>query len=236
MNKEESKTPSNDKTAIVKEVYLDLIREKNKNRNVVMSLAAAFVISLIAALFFAYSVYKNESGNQYAVSAEGNVSKLSRVKVITEVPSEALFHCSYMYNTFYTYSHSNLRSALDAGLRLLDLKDAKTLKTKWEPWFKRVGEENLTQKAYTSPEQGNEEYFQFFKSSFKIRQLSSNIFEIEVKAKVEVSNANFVNLYVITINSKLKRVDRDFPTNPHGFIFFDYKDQLQLEQENIPLR
>jgi hypothetical protein len=219
----------------VNDIFYDLIRDKNRNRILVIGVAAVAAFITVSALIFAYIIYQDSTRTQYSVSKEGNVSKLEKVKVINEIPEEALFHSQYMFSTYYTFSYTNLQDKREAGLWLVDKKDGLKLEEKWKPWFSQVMKENLKQVAFVSMDQGNKEYFEFFKKSFKIKRISDDIFQVRVSAKVEVTNSNFLNVYVITIDAKVRRVDRDFPLNPHGFMFFDYKDELQLERENVPL-
>ena len=216
-------------------VFIDLIREKNRNRLIVYAVSALCGVVSISALLFAYSVYKNETQTQYAVSQEGNVSKLEKVSTVSEAPEEALFHCQYMFNTYYTYSYTNVEQKREAGLWLIDNKDGINLEEKWKPWFNTVLFENLQQKAFTNIEDGNKEYFDFFTKSFKIKKLSDQVFIIEAACKFEVTNANYINVYDLVIKSKLRRVNRSFPKNPHGFVFFDYSDELVLVKENVSI-
>lgn len=216
-------------------IFIDLIREKNRNRLIVYAVSAGACVITISSLIFAYSVYKNETQTQYAVSQEGNVSKLEKVSVVAEAPEEALFHCQYMFNTYYSYSYTNIEKKREAGLWLIDNKDATKLEEKWKPWFNTVLGESLQQKTFTNLEDGTKEYYDYFKNSFKVKQLSEDVYIIESSSKLEVTNANFVNLYDLTIKSKMRRVSRSFPRNPHGFVFFDYSDELTLVKENIPI-
>jgi hypothetical protein len=219
----------------VNDIFYDLVRDKNRNRILVIAVAAIAAFITVSSLIFAYIIYQDSTSTQYSVSKEGNVSKMEKVKIINEIPEEALFHSQYMFSTYYTFSYTNLPDKREAGLWLVDKKDGLKLEEKWKPWFSQVMKENLKQVAFVSMDQGNKEYFEFFKKSFKIKRISDDIFQVRVSAKVEVTNSNFLNVYVITIDAKVRRVDRDFPLNPHGFMFFDYKDELQLERENVPL-
>ncbi|MDZ7664615.1 MAG: hypothetical protein U5K27_04695 [Desulfotignum sp.] len=118
---------------------------------------------------------------------------------------------------------------------LLDDKDAIKLEKKWKPWVNQVLSKNLIQEVYTSNAQGVEEYTKYFIDNFKIRKLTNEIFQIEASAMMRVINDNYYNLYTIHIKSKMRRVDRSFPKNPHGFMLYDFQDVLKEQESNIKI-
>ncbi|HNP94274.1 MAG TPA: hypothetical protein PKJ63_01550 [Cyclobacteriaceae bacterium] len=217
-------------------VYIDLMREKSKNRTIVIGTVVLCSVISLFSLLFAYLVYRNETQTQYAVTADGNVSKLERVNAASELPQEAMFHCQYMFHTYYTFDFTNLNAKREAGLWLVDSRNGTALEEKWKPWFNNILSQNLQQKAYCSPEDGNDEYYEFFKDSFKFKRVSTDMYQVQASVKVVVSNKDVYNLYELTIFSNLKRVSRDFPRNPHGFVFYNYRDELVELKTGLPIK
>lgn len=216
-------------------VYIDLMREKSKNRTIVIGTVVLCSVISLFSMLFAYLVYRNETQTQYAVTADGNVSKLERVDALTELPQEALFHCQYMFHTYYTFDFTNLKAKREAGLWLVDPENGTALEEKWKPWFNNILAQNLQQKAYCSLEDGNNEYYEFFKDSFKFKRLSANTYQLQASVIIAVNNNDFSNRYELTIFGNLKRVARDFPRNPHGFVFYNYRDELVELGKGIPI-
>ena len=205
------------------DIYIDLVRDKNRSRTITISLAAFALICIISAFAFAFMVHKDSLDNMYSVDKQGNVSSLERVNVITKVPDEMKFQLNYLFSTYYTYDFQDLKAKREAGLLILDEQDGFKLEEKWESWFADVQNQSLSQVAEFVPE------------SIRLTKLSDTHFGVTAQAILSVDNAGYQNIYVLEIETKAKRVGRYFPTNPHGFVFYDYTDRLELKESNVSI-
>ena len=223
----EAKKSNKDKhpaTELSASVWVDLVKEKNKARTASIVVAVSSSLIVCLGLIFSYSVYLDQTATQYAVDKSGNVSSLVKTKVITEVPEEAKFHCAYLFNTYFTYDFANMQDKREAGLWIIDEKDGRALEEKWARWYTDVSNQSLSQVAT------------FDETTFAFREVRKGIYQLKASARLEVINANRMSVYTMEIESFIRRVERSFPRNPHGFVFFDFKDKLVLIEANIEIR
>jgi len=207
----------------VQRVFADLIKDKNRNRNLVFGLTIGTTVIVLGAFTLVYFIYMDATQTMYSKDEWGNVGAFEKVKSVTELPEEAKLQAAYWFSTYYTFHFSNMEKKREAGLYLIDESDGFALEQKWKDWFEKVRMESLTQTA------------ELQENSVKIAQLKNEVYQIEAKALFSVINANFMNTYELQFTTKAKRVERTFPRNPHGFIFFDYTDKLTLVEQDITL-
>ncbi|MEQ8580062.1 MAG: hypothetical protein RIB01_15240 [Balneola sp.] len=206
------------------DLFVDIIKEKNRSRIIVLSVVGLCLAIILSSLIFAYVVYRESSNTAYAIGESGNVSTLEKVELITKTPDELKFQLTYLFSAYYTIDFTNTESR-ESALRLFVNDDYIKLEKKWEPWFKNVREQSLSQEAV------------FVEESLKISQLNqSGHFQVFAQAILSVDNAGYQNIYVLSVNTKVKRVGRSFPLNPHGFIFYDYQDEIVLRDKNVPIQ
>lgn len=204
--------------------FIDIIKEKNKSRIIVLSVVGLALVIVICSLLFAFSVYRDSTKNVYAIGKSGNVSSLEKVKLITSLPDELKFQFTYLFSTYYTVDFTSTESR-ESALRLFVNKDYIALEDKWESWFKSLQDQSLSQEAVLIEE------------SLKITPLfQDGHYEVSAQAILSVHNAGYQNIHLLTVSTKVKRVNRSFPLNPHGFIFYDYTDEVEEREKNVPIQ
>lgn len=215
----------------VRQVFVDLIRDKNRTRIMVYAISIFATIMVLAALSVVLIIYFDATETMYSIDKIGNVSEHKKVKASFELAHEVKLHSSYWFSTYYTFDHGNMPQKRHAAIPLIDEPDYIQLEQKWEDWFQSVTSEGLSQEAILIEE------------SVRYKPLGNEITLIQAKALFSVTNANFMNTYELQFTTKARRVARVFDgnpldgaeANPHGFRFYDYSDQLIPKERNIPL-
>lgn len=205
-------------------IYFDLIKDKNRMRLFTLGVCALAGFVSLCALAFAYKVHNDSANNMYAVSQEGNVSKLEKVKVITQIPDEARFHIEYLMDTYYSYNFQNMERQRENALQIIDEIDGKALEKKWEKWHSNVRGESLDVRTTFEPE------------TFDIKLINEENFLVNATGLMKVTNGGVYSTYRLKIETKLLRVDRSFPWNPHGFICYNFKDGIEEIEKNIKVK
>ncbi|MEM9298457.1 MAG: hypothetical protein AAGA64_08700 [Bacteroidota bacterium] len=223
-NRQEKKKSDSKANDLAASVYLDLLKEKNRSRNTVRigAIGMASVVGMV--LLYSFGLVKNASNVIYGISQEGTVYKMEKKEPALAVLEDATFHMDYWFSAYYTFDYSNMKDKRIQGLQLIDDEDGSNLEKKWTNWYSTIATQSLSQETT------------FNVGSLQFKQVSSKTYQMACTAKMELFNSGFKNVYELTVTSYMTRVERDYPHNPHGFTFFDYRDNLELKERNVNIK
>ncbi len=193
----------------------DFFSVLKKNNTTVWVVGIVAILSVLASLFFAYTVYKDSTNNIYSINEKGELIPLKKLEI---------------QNADLIQAKANLELFVDQYYNL----DAFSMKRKRERVLWLVGD----QPTKIVKDRANKGYFDEFLSIAGLTQ-NAEILQQSLKISKEVPyNAEFVvriqrvnggvsEFYNSTIKLRMERVNRNFPYNPYGLLITQFSESLQ---------
>ncbi|MEP2469914.1 hypothetical protein [Ekhidna sp.] len=202
--------------------HVDLVKDRMKGRLVVWGSVVVAVVAILTTYGIPTMVEKSMS-ETVLVTQEGDVVRVGSKNSMEVLQIEILSHLDYTFGTYYTYNQGNTDQKREAGLYLYSRGAAEYLESKWSNWVVDVRNQGLVQVTKLIPE------------SVVVTNVSGEGFHIKAEAIMDVRNEDYINRYKLVIESDVLKVERTFPLNRHGMQYYNYADDLEIVEQNIPV-
>ncbi len=197
-------------------IYKDL--QQNNLKTIIWTVSAA--LTIISCFVFTYKIYLYQLHQILVIDAKGSVLPIrweERKKNLTiEVQSHVALFCRY----YYSFDGLNQEYQHQKAGYLIFEEDKTRLDDFYQKRFQAIKKYQLVQKCLTD--------------SLKISvngEQEPHTFSL--LAQVEVIRGDTKDIYALKASGNIAYVSAHFPLNPHGFLIYNYAEQMTKLQSDI---
>lgn len=188
--------------------YKDIYTVLKTNRFIVIAVVAFAFISSSVSLYTAFSIHKSTMNNAFAINTDGSIIPLKLVNQKENFKVEALAHLELFHSYFYNINASNYEKNLGKALWLGNSSvDNLYRQKKADGVYNRLLQFSLVQEVMSINSQIEEQ---------------NDDYTFQTTTVFEINRGSTIDRYELVSTGRLKKIDRNFPNNPHGLLITDY--------------